>query len=359
MATFTNYKPNWAIHPGEDVKEFAEYRGWSNRELAKRMGVHENTITNLINGKDRITQDLAQKLAKIFDMKASFWMNAQAIYDESLPRQQKEEEKEVFEKLKNTYSEMSKRGWVSTTKRIDVNEKIENLCRYFAISSLLSLSNVGAGNIAFRKKEKNGFVPEILACWLRKGEIDMQKDKSKLKPFNKNSLKESLPKIKQLNQKNFSEIREKLVDILAESGIYLAYTPNLKNCSTAGATRYLGDTVLVQVSDMGKREDIFWFTLFHELGHVLLHLKKKDSFVDIENNIEDEKEKEADNYALNFLIDPEQYKNFINTNDFSEKAIKSFALSQSVDPGILVGRLQKEFNVWKTPFNKFRRRLEF
>ena len=206
MTTFTNYKPNWAIHPGEDVKEFAEYRGWSNRELAKRMGLHENTITKLVNGKDRITPDLAEKLARVFDMKASFWMNAQTLYDESLPRQQKAEEKEIFEKLKDPYLKMSSLGWVSISRKMD--EKIEYLCRFLGISSLLNLPNVGAGSIAFRKKEKDGFRPEILACWLRKGEVDMEKDKSKLKPFDKTTLKKSLSKIKQLNQKSFTKIKD-------------------------------------------------------------------------------------------------------------------------------------------------------
>lgn len=96
MTTFTNYKPNWAIHPGEDIKEFAEFKGWSNRELAQRMGVHENTVSKLVKGEDRISTDLAKKLARVFNMKSSFFMNLQTLYDESLPRQVKAEEEEIL-----------------------------------------------------------------------------------------------------------------------------------------------------------------------------------------------------------------------------------------------------------------------
>lgn len=87
MSNFTNYKPNWAIHPGEIVLYFAEYRCWSNEELAKRSGLSEQAISKIVNGKGRITPEIAEKLAKVFGMKTSFFVNAQTLYDETLPKQ--------------------------------------------------------------------------------------------------------------------------------------------------------------------------------------------------------------------------------------------------------------------------------
>ena len=95
MTTFTNYKPNWAIHPGEDIKEFTEYRGWSSCELAKKTELSLDVINAIIqakprkDSKDRITLKVADRLAKVFKMKKSFFIRSQLQYDEIVKKQTK------------------------------------------------------------------------------------------------------------------------------------------------------------------------------------------------------------------------------------------------------------------------------
>ena len=75
MPSFTNYKPNYAIHPGEDVADFMHYNGWTQREFASRTGLHENTVSNIIKGEDRITPEIAERFARVFNTRPSFFIN--------------------------------------------------------------------------------------------------------------------------------------------------------------------------------------------------------------------------------------------------------------------------------------------
>ena len=89
-----------------------------------------------------------------------------------------------------------------------------------------------------------------------------------------------------------------------------------------------------------KRADKFWFTLFHEIGHIVngdADLK----FVDFDS-IKNEAEEKADLFASNALVDVDSYRSFWSKDDFSLSAIKRFASSQKVKPYIIIGRLQAE-----------------
>jgi HTH-type transcriptional regulator/antitoxin HigA len=361
MANFTNYEPNYAIHPGECIVDFVQYRGWNQREFAQRTGLHENTVSNIIKGQDRITLEIAERLARVFGMKTSFFINLQTLYDETLPRQIKAEELEKEEVVLNKlpYTEMVKLGWLPKTKKLD--EKLKNLYGFFGIASLTSLLKVGVGAIAFRKKEKGNFSVETLALWLRKGELECLN--LEISEFDKKKLENSLNKIRGLALKPFNEINQELKEILLQCGVILCYTPRLKNSCVNGASRWYGNNILIQISDSGKKEDIFWFTLFHELGHVLKHLynAKKKSFIDLEDEKKEEKDEleiEADNFAKEVLIPNNLYQDFIK-NSFSEYGVKIFAEEIGVDKGIIVGRLCKEELLTFDRGSKFRRKFEF
>ena len=103
--------------------------------------------------------------------------------------------------------------------------------------------------------------------------------------------------------------------------------------------------------------DIFWFTLFHEIGHILngdIEYNKIDYYIDNE-----EKENEADIFAKNYLIDNEEYEKFIDKNTFTEMNIKKFAKLQNVEPFIVVGRLQKDNLLQYNMFNNLKIRYKW
>ena len=109
-----------------------------------------------------------------------------------------------------------------------------------------------------------------------------------------------------------------------------------------------------------KWADIFWFSLYHELAHVLLHgrnvvvLEGED---DTPRSIK--RETQADKYAENMLISARDYKEFTNNGRYYPDDIQRFADRLGIAPGIVVGRLQNDGIVEPSWHNGLRERFEW
>ena len=81
MATKTDTYPDVAIPPGEYLAEEIEARGFSQKELARRMGRPPNAINEIINGKKAITAETALQLEAVMpELPARFWLNLETDY---------------------------------------------------------------------------------------------------------------------------------------------------------------------------------------------------------------------------------------------------------------------------------------
>ena len=118
------------------------------------------------------------------------------------------------------------------------------------------------------------------------------------------------------------------------------------------------NTVVIQLSNIYKFADIFWFSFFHELGHVLLHGKKE---IFLENDGQKNKlELEADYFAANTLISKTSYNSFIKSPSLiNEKSILELADKNSISPGIVVGRLEHDNIMSRDKFFYLKTKLDF
>lgn len=70
-----------AIHPGEHLAEELDVLNMSAAELARKLGVPTNRVTQILNGTRSITGDTALRLGHFFGTSAQFWLNLQSLYD--------------------------------------------------------------------------------------------------------------------------------------------------------------------------------------------------------------------------------------------------------------------------------------
>lgn len=70
-----------AIHPGEHLAEELEALHMSAAELARKLGVPTNRVTQILNGTRAITGDTALRLGHFFGTSPQFWLNLQTLYD--------------------------------------------------------------------------------------------------------------------------------------------------------------------------------------------------------------------------------------------------------------------------------------
>lgn len=346
----------YVIAPGETLLELLETNCMTQLDLANKTGITKKTINEIIKGKAPITPATALKLEYVFNIRASFWNNLESDYRESLERKKDmdsiiEDEKYL---INIPYLEMSKRNWDYIEKTKDPIEKVINLRKFFGVASL-SFDTELKKKLAFRKKDNENFSLESLYCFLRYGEIESNKDK--YPKFNTELLKEKVKEIRLLANTSFLENLHNIKEILRDCGVSLVYEPHLPHTYINGVSYKIScDKAIIMISDRGKRDDILWFTLFHEIAHLIKH-SKKEIFIDDDNIDKTEIELEADNYAKNILIKDTEYNNFIKNNKYTEKQIKDFAKANNVNTGIIIGRLQKDGIVGWSDFNNLITRL--
>lgn len=341
----------YIIAPGETILELLESNSMTQLDLSDKTGINKKTINEIIKGKAPITQSTALKLEYVFNIPASFWNCLESEYREKLER------KKDFEKIKEEekflinipYNEMSKRNWDYIAETKNNIEKVINLRKFFSVASL-SFSTELQKKLAFRKNESKEVSYEALYCWLRYGEI--QSNKLELPVFDVELLKEKVGEIRKLVNKSFISQLDKLKEILCKCGVSLVFEPHLPKTYVNGVTYKISqDKAIIMISDRGKKDDILWFTLFHEIAHLIKH-GKKEVFIDEEETIKNDIELEADEYAKNILIPQKEYNKFLNSNKIINKEIiKNFSNEINISPGILVGRLQKENKIKWNEFN--------
>lgn len=161
---------------------------------------------------------------------------------------------------------------------------------------------------------------------------------SNVDAINIQRLNSLIPEIRCMTREKPDVFCHVLKELLVTCGIVLIFLPHIQSSYLHGATFYYRDRIVMALTVRGKYADVFWFSLFHEIGHIVKgHLSG--------DNIEErDYEKEADEYARNTLIEPAHFKYFVETNNknFSRQSIIEFAKEIAVSPGIVLGRLQNE-----------------
>lgn len=329
----TMFTPVIAVAPGQTIRENMKHLGMNQKELALRLGITTKHLSNVINGKDPITYETALRLETVLGPRAQFWMNLETNYQLTKARLKKEVDLERdLEVLKDLpYKIMSDFGWVPVTSKR--NERVYNLRRFFGVTNLELVPRTA--NAMFRKHKQVGEISNLgVMAWLRKAEIDGME--VRVKRFNRSKLKSYIPLFRELTLKSPEEFYPRLQQLCANCGVALVLVKQLPKTYICGATLWRRNNPIVALSVRGKRADIFWFSFFHEIAHLINHSKKISSVSYEQGDPEDDANKKASDY----LIPASLYNKFINEYDYRDKrAITDYAQKAGVAPYILVGRL--------------------
>ena len=350
------YENILTFHPGYYINEIIEDMEISQDEFAKRLDVTGKTISKLVNGKIDLSEDIAMKLSIMLGTDIKTWLNIQQTYTEKCLEIEKL--KHINEEIRLAkmidYGYFVKLGVVQNVK--SAIEKVKELCAYFKVSSLNVLLeedflvNYRTGISVV--EEKNLINSK---AWLQTA-INVGKSID-TKIFDVKKLRKSLPEIRSMTIKDPSEFIPRLTEIFKDCGISFVLLPSLKNAGINGAVKWINpEKVILAMNDRRNYADTFWFSLFHEIKHVLQQ-KLKITIINGTNqmmhSIDKVLEQEADIFARNYLIPPKNYDKFTKKS-FTEESIQCFSKSIGIHGGIVVGRLQKDGLVTFYQFNKFK-----
>ncbi|PIQ29352.1 MAG: XRE family transcriptional regulator [Bacteroidetes bacterium CG18_big_fil_WC_8_21_14_2_50_41_14] len=350
MATLNEYYPEVVLHPSSTLNEKLREMKMSRKEFALRTGKPEKTIIAILKGESSLTPEMAVLFENITKIPAHFWINKQARYNEYKARlnRKKDVEQAAEWTKKFPYNEMAKQNWVPKT--LNIEERTIHLFDYFAVSThegWQKLYMESELKVAAYASLKHTSDPYAISAWLRKGEL--QADQISIPNFNLKVFKENLQAIKEIMVNQSSGFFTQLQNLCYQAGVKVFYTPKLPKVPINGSTRWIKDTPVIQLTARYKQNDRFWFTFFHEAGHIILHGKKYISLENIDfSEADPEKEKQAHEFAEELIFSKEQEKEVLAKDKLVFNDIIMFSKKFNTHPAIIIGRLQ---HLGKIPYS--------
>ncbi len=320
-------------------------------EFSARTGISERTLSGIINEDTAISFDVAYKLANFFKTSINYWTNLQNDYDLYQREKVEKENLEIdFSLIKGEI-----KAYLTENDYANVDDDMEELVkktrRLVGVNYLSLLANADSFACFKKQKSDKGKRAFLENFWIA---LALNKARKQgLNDFNLDLLQASIPEIKSLILLEPKEFYPKLLNILEKCGIAFVLLPYLSKSNIYGVTKWFNkNNVMIAVSNRGEKPDLFWFTIFHELAHILMQHKREMLYY-----VADKEDEEADRLASEMLIKEQTWKYFVNSTDyFSEKIIRDFANQEKLIPEIILGRLHKEkilpYSMYSKVFNR-------
>ena len=351
------YEPDYAVHPGRILKEHLSARNMKQSDLAKLCGLSAKHISQIISGKAPVTPETAIQLERVLGMSANIWNNLDADYRLQIAKQEDRERlKRAAQWIERfPIKKLQEMHFLPRSK--DAIEIARGLLNFFGVGSFEKWeAHYEELAVSYRKSPAFKSSKESLAAWLRIGEL--MAENIPTEPYDRGIFREALKEIRTLTRREAHIFVPTMRELCRKSGVALVFVPELPETHLSGATRWLNrEKALIIQSLRHKTDDHFWFTFFHEAGHIVLH-GKKDVYIDEKGMGTNEKEEEANRFAANTLIPEAKYRAFVRKPRIFKDDIIAFAKDLGIAPGIVIGRLQHDHYIPFEYHNKLKRTLK-
>ncbi|MBW1706238.1 MAG: helix-turn-helix domain-containing protein [Deltaproteobacteria bacterium] len=348
------FEPDYAIPPGETLREVMDSLGMSQKELAGRTDLTVQSLNRIFKGTQPITYETANRLELATGVPATMWNNLEAQYREQLA---KTHERERFQDDLNwlreiPVAELVKRGVLHRHK--DRVEQLREVLKFYGVSSVEAWRQIWESPaVAARRSPCFESKAGPASAWIRLGEL--QARAINCRAFDKVRFKKALTEIRHLTREPAHVFEPEMKRLCAESGVAVALIREMKKVPWNGATKWLTpQKAMILLCLRGRGEDKFWFSFFHEAGHVLNDSKKDLLINDGSHN--DPREKQANDFAAEFLI-PLKHDDAIRRIR-SKAEIVRMADLLGIATGIVAGRYQFLTGNWHY-FKELIRTLEW
>ena len=344
LQTIQQFVPEWAIPPGEILQGELDARHMSQAQLAARTGLSTKHLNQVIKGVVPLSPDTAVLLELALGVPSYVWNGLEVSYQDRLTHEKAKNRLQQFASWLSRFKvpELKKRGVITATDKI---LQVEEMLRFFGVVSPDAFEKAWKDPLAmsFRRAQIHKVDPYATAVWLRLGEI--QAEKIDCGPFDPGALRKGLPRIRQLTKLKDAEGFARLQSQCATVGVAVVFVPEIKGSRASGATKWLSsERVMIVLSDRYKHADGVWFTLFHELAHVLLH-PRRQMYVDLDEGDDgDGVESEADQFASAQLLPGVSDE---DVEGLSLGGMRNLASAKNVGEGIVAGRYGYVTDDWR------------
>lgn len=314
-------------------------KGWKQKELARRLFLPEQQVQRYeaeryrsisLSGLQRVARTLGIRLTAHID---------QPVPDPWLPSYEMSSSE-----LQKVLKHARENGWLDKADQSDDNgisqlrrTVAEHVGEYGTPSLLRTGLNV-------HDLTQDWFLLAWKAQVTRNALRQIQRKKPKYRPLNMSWLSE-LVKLSA-----FDDGPARAKDMLAEQGIILIIEPQIAGMRVDGAAFLIDEHPVIGLTLRLDTVDNFWFTLMHEMGHVILHYRTglaSGFFDDFEHLEIDEMEEEANRFAQNMLIPDAVWSRSPARIAKTAEPVERLAKQLGIAPAIVFGRLRMERQNYK------------
>lgn len=347
-------EPNWFSPPGATIQAASKRMALSLPQLAESLALSIKDTRRLLLGDFPIDAELSISLSEIIGGSSEFWRKRQQEYVDGVRRCAEKFSDAEFDIMAKQLplKQMQTLGW--TSKQTGASAQA---FAFFNVRSaeVWKRRYLGRANaVAFRQSDTLKADQKGTLAWLRQAER-----LSSLVPcdtWNRDGFEKLLTELRgYTRRKSPLKFFPDLVDKCAAHGVAVVFVPTPKGCTASGATFFVNEQKAVMVlSFRFLSDDQFWFSFFHEAGHLVLH-DQNALFLEDDSETTLSAETEANQFAANLLV-PAIHRPELESLPARSKPIIRFAVKLGVSPGVVVGQMQHERLIQRNQMNSLKRR---
>lgn len=350
------FRPDWFSRPGDTISALMARRNLDAETVALRMHKDRAFVLRLIAGTEPIGDETAASLANCIGGTADFWQRRQMNFEAAVSRIASEVPEADARSWTRSLPlrEMRTEGWLTQAV---TSHPLHEAMKYFGVTGpdeWRKQYTEFATQFSYRTSPTFASKIGALAAWLRQGELEAQH--TKCEPWDAAKFRGAVAEIRKLTRLSQpGAFIPRLRRLCAAAGVSVVFVRAPSGCRASGATKFVGDDkAIIILSFRYLSDDHFWFSFFHEAGHLLLH-GITATFIDGEAAQDSKYEREANAFAASTLIPPREQERLLNLRPRMREIVR-FAVSIGISPGIVVGQLQHHEIIGPGQLNGLKRR---
>ena len=336
------------MHPGEHLAEYIDARGWSQAEFSRLADLTPKLVSEIVNAKNPVTPETAIKLERVLGLKDYIWLGLQRDWDLHQARQKTMEvapEQKSWLVLFPIKEMKSQKLLPDTTSD---GRLLDALLRLLGVGDPLAyVSKCNGFAVQHRKSQSFESSRDHVFTWLMLGE--QRARAMNLPAFDETKFEKAVREIRKLTREEPRVFEPAMKRLCHDAGVAVIFMKPLGQTRLFGSAWWIdgNQRAIIQMSLRMKTNDHFWWTFFHECGHIALHRGK--NFADDQNSRGDGPEAEADRWAETLIYGRNTLKTILADPPRSEASVRRLADGLKIHPGIIVGMLQ---HYRQLPFQK-------
>jgi len=350
---------DFAPQPGRMLQRELDEHSISQAQLAARTGLSTKHINLVIKGTAAMSPEVAVTLEQVLGSPAETWLRMEAAYQTHQARAERREALAGFV------------GWAAAfPSQILIDRKVieaadngpqiaGKLLQFFGVASPAAYEKTWLEpQASYKRSQLHTIDSNLTALWIRLSELHASTKIKNAPPFDGEKLRAAAGAIPKLTVKKIDTAFRDAQALLLDAGVVLVFVPEIPSTRISGVSRWMNGTPMIAVTSRYKSLDGLWFTILHEIAHVLLH-PKRSTFVDDGFKADDDadlQEAAANKFAETHLIAP-AYKKTLESATTPEQ-IRSLAAALEVSPSVVAGQWAFRTNTWGGPIAKLRDKVD-